>query len=123
MRKLSYARDTLEVRGGDATKKLLFKANFNELYIVRVAKELQCVDPDDPAEVLTLRPLKFRLRMNMKLTLYFADVAEIEEVFASTQVTNQAECFDFTYKVKARLSRHAVVASFGRDKSQLFVMH
>ena len=63
---------------------LLFKASFNELSIVRVANELSCIDPNSPGEVLKLYPLKLKLRQDLKLTLYFVDAAELEDVLASS---------------------------------------
>ena len=79
-KKLCYSSAFLQVWGGKGDNtfdRLLFRENFSDIYLARVATELECVDPKDDSTRLTLYPLKLKMRNNIKLTLHFVEAAEI----------------------------------------------
>ena len=59
---------------------LLFRGRFDELHLFRVLTEFHCMDPKDKSRLMTLYPLKIKLRNDSKLTLLFAETAELEDV-------------------------------------------
>jgi len=53
---------------------------------------------------LELHPLKFKLPMNLKLSLYFTSTDDREQVFNHVRMTCKAESFKFTYTILTHLS-------------------
>mmetsp|Transcript_34624 Transcript_34624/g.45536 ORF Transcript_34624/g.45536 Transcript_34624/m.45536 type:complete len:157 (-) Transcript_34624:929-1399(-) len=103
-RQLTYDDNTLVIWGGDALKERLLDAKFSEIFVIRDQSIIFPAGKSKDSYQLELHPLKFKLPMNLKLSLYFTSTDDREQVFDHVRMTCKAESFKFTYTILTHLS-------------------